>query len=278
MNLLSSSLSQDALTERLQFAETLARKAGQMMQQARQQGAFSHRYKDHQELVTSTDQEIDDYLCSQLKTAFPEDRILSEENDSNSEDAGKNPALWILDPIDGTVNFAHGQPHVAVSIGFYSHGIPQLGVVHAPFLDETFTALRSQGAQCNGRPIQVSNLEVLRPALIATGFPYDKTQLEPLVRRLAWLLPECQDIRRCGSAALDICHVADGSLDGYYESLSLWDFAAAVLIAEEAGARLTHLYPDQYLSHYLDTRDWVISTPAIHDALRQQLLDADGDL
>lgn len=271
----TATFSLEELKQRQETALKLAALAGEMMLQARQSGDFTEAYKGHEELVTSVDKEIDDFLCQQLSQAFPEDTTLSEENNTNSEDAEKIEALWILDPIDGTINFAHGQPHVAVSIGFYSKGIPQLGVVHSPFLQETFTAIKGQGAFLNQNPIKVSGLTKLRPALIATGFPYDKTQLRHLIDRLATILPECQDIRRCGSAALDICHVANGSLDGYYESLSLWDFAAAVLIAEEAGAKLSHLYPSEFTSFYLDTRDWVITSPAIHDELTQLLLLAD---
>ncbi|SFB89531.1 myo-inositol-1(or 4)-monophosphatase [Marinospirillum celere] len=262
------------LQNRLKIAEKLALQAGQMLMQARNSGRFKSNYKAHQELVTSTDEEIDTWLVTRLKAAFPDDQILSEEGNTESATAEQAAALWILDPIDGTVNFAHGQPHVAISIGLYAYGVPQLGVVHSPFLKETFVALRGQGAMKNNQPISVSGLQELRPALIATGFPYDKTQLAPLIRRLERVLPKCQDLRRCGSAALDICHVADGSLDGYYESLSLWDFAAAVLIAEEAGAQLSHLYSSA-LSFYLDTRDWVITTPAIHEPLKALLLEAD---
>ncbi|WP_292253322.1 inositol monophosphatase family protein [Marinospirillum sp.] len=266
----------EELEKRQRFAEKIALNAGNMLQKAREVGDFSQSYKDYQELVTSTDQEIDDYLCGQLRSAFPEDRILSEENDTSTADAEQATALWILDPIDGTVNFAHGQPHVAISIGFYSLGVPQVGVVHAPFLQETYTAIKGEGAFRNQTPIRTSGLDKLRPALIASGFPYDKSQLDYLIRRLAWVLPECQDLRRCGSAALDICHVADGSLDGYYESLSLWDFAAAVLIAEEAGAKLSHLYPNEFKPFYMDTRDWVITTPDIHADLTRLLLKADA--
>ena len=246
-----------------------------MMLKARNSGRFESDYKAHQELVTSTDEEIDSWVVARLQEAFPEDQVLSEEGASNTQQAEKASALWILDPIDGTVNFAHGQPHVAISLGFYSQGIPQIGVVHSPFLQETFVAQRGQGALKNNQPIQVSGLQNLRPALIASGFPYDKSQLAPLIRRLETLLPHCQDLRRCGSAALDICHVADGTLDGYYESLSLWDFAAAVLIAEEAGAQLSHLYPSEDTGFYLDTRDWVITTPAIHQPLTELLWQAD---
>lgn len=265
------------LEKRQEVALTLAHQAGEMMLKARQSGDFSHDYKDHQELVTSTDKEIDDFLCRELNQAFPEDTVLSEENNTDSEQAEEVKGLWILDPIDGTVNFAHGQPHVAVSLGFYSKGTPQVGVVHSPFLQETFSAIKGQGALLNDQPIKVSGLTKLRPALIATGFPYDKTQLNHLIDRIATVLPECQDLRRCGSAALDICHVANGSLDGYYESLSLWDFAAAVLIAEEAGAKLSHLYPSEFTPFYLDTRDWVITTPAIHEELTKLLLLSDSN-
>lgn len=260
---------------RLKFAEKLALEAGQTLVKARAGGHFERNYKAHQELVTSTDEEIDAWLVARLKEAFPEDEVLSEEGDTSSIPAEESGALWILDPIDGTVNFAHGQPQVAISLGFYALGVPQIGVVHSPFLNETFVAQRGQGALKNSQPIQVSGLQTLRPALIATGFPYDKTQLSPLIRRLEAVLPHCQDLRRCGSAALDICHVADGSLDGYYESLSLWDFAAAVLIAEEAGAQLSHLYPKKSPSFYLDTQDWVITTPAIHQPLIELLHAAD---
>ncbi len=264
-----------ALQSRLKIAEKLALQAGQKMLQARASGRFQQSYKSHQELVTSTDKEIDNWIVERLRQAFPEDTLLSEEGQSNTREAADHPGLWILDPIDGTVNFAHGQPHVAISLGFYSQGIPLLGVVHSPFLNETFVAIRGRGALKNNQPLAVSGLQELRPALIASGFPYDKSQLQPLIRRLQHLLPHCQDLRRCGSAALDICHVADGSLDGYYESLSLWDFAAAVLIAEEAGASLSHLYPDPDSPFYLDTRDWVITTPAIHQPLKEMLWQAD---
>jgi len=273
----TATYTQEELQERQSVALSLALQAGEIMLKARQTGDFSQTYKGHEELVTSVDKEIDDFLCRELSSAFPEDKILSEENDTDSENAEKVDGLWILDPIDGTINFAHGQPHVAVSIGFYSKGIPQVGVVHSPFLQETFTAIKGQGAFLNQQPIKVSGLNKLRPALIATGFPYDKSQLRHLIDRLATILPECQDLRRCGSAALDICHVANGSLDGYYESLSLWDFAAAVLIAEEAGAKLSHLYPSDYTSFYLDTRDWVITTPDIHDELTQLLQASDSN-
>lgn len=273
----SATFTPEELQQRQTVALALALQAGEMMLKARQTGDFSHNYKDHQELVTSVDKEIYDFLCREIYQAFPDDKVLSEENDTDSKQAEEIAGLWILDPIDGTINFAHGQPHVAVSIGFYSKGIPQIGVVHSPFLQETFTAIKGQGAFLNEQPIKVSGLNTFRPALIATGFPYDKSQLRHLIDRLMAILPECQDLRRCGSAALDICHVANGSLDGYYESLSLWDFAAAVLIAEEAGAKLSHLYPSEFIPFYLDVRDWVIATPAIHEELTQRLLVSDNN-
>lgn len=267
----------EEIQQRQALALQLALEAGQKMEEARAAGSFTSSYKGQEELVTTTDKELDDFLCAALSKAFPDDIILSEEGAQKIDDAAQAKALWILDPIDGTVNFAHGQPHVAVSLGFYSYGEPLMGVVHSPFLNETFSAIKGQGAVLNNQPIKPSGLNKLRPALVATGFPYDKSQLKHLIDRLAVVLENCQDVRRCGSAALDICHVAAGSLDAYYESLSLWDFAAAVLIAEEAGAKLSHLYPSELIPFYLDTRDWVITTPAIHQELKQILLDADAD-
>lgn len=281
MNLISAftashPFSEEQVLARHQKALELARLAGEQLIAARASGQFSTEFKDHHELVTSCDQQVDAFLTQSLQAAFPEDVILSEELAPDTQAAEAAEALWILDPIDGTVNFAHGQVHMAVSIGFYHRGQPLIGVVHAPFLQETYTAIRGQGAFLNGEPIAVSGLSHFRNALIATGFPYEKSQLSHLINRLAYLLPECQDIRRCGSAALDLCHVAQGRLDGYYESLSLWDFAAAILIAEEAGAKLAHLYPDPHRSFYLDTRDWVVSTPDIHQDLIELLLEADA--
>lgn len=223
----------------LEFAKSIALQAGEMMLNARSQSAFTRDYKADHELVTSTDLAIDVYICQQIKDAFPEHTILSEESSPKlalSELA--NGPVWVIDPIDGTVNFAHGHRHVAVSIGLYIGGERILGVVNAPFLDECYWAVKGEGAFLNGDRLFVSKESSLRNALVATGFPYDKSTLPEIIRRVSVVLHECQDIRRNGSAALDLCWVAAGRLEAYFESVKPWDMAAGALIAEEAGARI----------------------------------------
>ncbi|MFM1894973.1 MAG: hypothetical protein RLZZ385_47, partial [Pseudomonadota bacterium] len=168
---------------------------------------------------------------------------ISEELAPDSRDFDPQQSCWIIDPIDGTVNFAHGHRQSAVCIAFATGGQVRVGVVYNPFTDELFAAHQGGGAWLNQQAIQVSVESDPRRALIATGFPYEKSGLEPMVRRLHAILQNCADIRRLGSAALDICWVACGRLDGYYESLSLWDFCAARLIAREAGAECGHFQP-----------------------------------
>ena len=228
----------------LEFSKDLARRAGQLIVAERESEAtLEHEFKAGDELVTSADIKADQFITAGIKAAFPGHQIISEElapQDQFQEPAGP---CWIIDPIDGTVNFAHGHRQSAVCIAFADQGRVRSGVVYNPFTDELFCARQGGGAHLNGQSIQVSREAQLRRALIATGFPYEKSALEPLVRRVLAVLRHCADIRRLGSAALDICWVACGRLDGYYESLSLWDFSAAQLIAREAGARFGHFLP-----------------------------------
>lgn len=263
--------------QRLEIAEDIARQAGRMIQEARSGQGFKHRYKDGQELVTDTDVEVDTYIRQRLQSEFPDEPLLSEELAPDREALEAPKALWIVDPIDGTVNFAHGLRHVAVSIGWASGGHLHLGVVHAPFLDETFTALSGRGAWRNGESIKASRANNLNRALVGTGFPYRHDSRPPLMRRLMAVLTHCQDIRRNGSAALDLCDVACGRLDAYYESVSPWDFVAGWVIAREAGASVGHLYdvptdvPEDLYSQHL-----LVSAPAIYSAMAKLLRDADS--
>lgn len=257
---------------RMAWAQKWARQAGEVMIKARlsdqKEEAIQWAYKgEQQELVTNVDQQIDKMLCDAIKAAFPEDQIVSEESFPQRSDSALAHDMWVIDPIDGTVNFAHGLPHVAVSIAWYRQGRPYIGVVYAPFLDEMFAAELGDGATLNGKSIQVSHHETLATALIGTGFPYERDQRQALMPTLTQVLTHCQDIRRCGSAALDLCHVACGRLDGYYETVSLWDFAAGILIAEEAGAEASHFYPVTG-ERYLTGEHWLVATPEIHQALQ----------
>lgn len=259
------------------FTLQLAQQAGELIRTERQQASFEHNYKSGHELVTSTDLKADQLIRSAIEQAFPDHSILSEESSPQLQDAASlRKPLWIIDPIDGTVNFAHDHYQVAVSIAFAVNGEVQVGVVHCPFLNETFHAIRGQHSRLNGKEIRVSGLEDFRKGLFATGFPYRKYELPVLIKRLQAVIREGQDIRRIGSAAVDICWVAMGRLDGYYESLSPWDFAAALLIAREAGARCGHLNPPpEDIPAELFGRDILVTTPALYDKLHSLLQEAD---
>lgn len=265
-----------SLSDIADFAEQIAREAGELIVRERTDNKLRTDYKAQTELVTHADVMADELIASAIRARFPEDRILSEEAaPDRSQAENLDTPLWIVDPIDGTVNYAYGHPQVAVSIAYADKGRVQVGVVHAPFVDETFRATLGGGATLNGQPIQNSGADNLREALFATGFPYTKDQLTPLLQRLDAMIHTCRDLRRIGSAALDICWVAAGRLDAYYESVSPWDFAAARVIALEAGARCGHFnpapagYPED-----LWGQDILISAPALFAPLQTLLHNA----
>jgi myo-inositol-1(or 4)-monophosphatase len=233
--------------------------------------SFEVRSKAGAEIVTSADLLSDQIIREHLGSRFPQHRFLSEEAVEERTTDFAGPA-WIVDPIDGTTNYAHDHPFVSISIALAIDGEPCVGVVHAPFLGETYTATRGGGAWCNGRTIRVSEVSDLKRALIGTGFPHIRDDLDSAMTRVRRLLTACQDIRRSGSPALDICWVAAGKLDAHTESLAPWDIAAAALIATEAGARRGNLVPgNQALPPALRGDEFLIATPGIFDALRSLL-------
>ncbi|MDX1587576.1 MAG: inositol monophosphatase family protein [Oleiphilaceae bacterium] len=254
------------------FALDTALEAGALIVEERARG-LEHDYKDGQELVTQADLKADRLIGDAIRARFPQHRILSEEAMPDLRQARElETPLWIIDPIDGTVNYAYGHSQVAVSIAYAEKGRVQCGVVHAPFQGETFRASRGEGAFLNDRPIAPSGGQSLRQSLVATGFPYGKENLRPLLDRLDKVLHQCRDIRRNGSAALDICWVAAGRLDSYYETVSPWDFAAARLIAMEAGARAGHFSPvPEGYPEDLWGQDILISTPALFAPMQSLL-------
>ncbi len=260
----------------LDFARGLARDAGRLIVEEGQRAGSGREFKRGIELVTEADLKADRLICGRIRREFPDHLIVSEESSPDPANAHLLPQpVWIIDPIDGTVNFAHGHNQSAVSIAWAKGGHIELGAVYNPFTDEMFSALRGRGASLNGEPISVSSKRELPRALIATGFPYEKDGLKPLIQRFDAVLHNCADIRRLGAASLDICWVACGRLDGYYETLSLWDFAAAALIAREAGATCGHfsdLPPDAHPEFH--NEDILISTPALFDELRMLLRKA----
>ncbi len=257
-----------------QFARELAMKAGSMIKAEREKGSLSENYKDQHELVTSADIAADKLIIAAIQKKYPKHRIMSEETYTDPELAKDlSEPIWIIDPIDGTVNYAHGHFMVAVSIAFACEGEVQVGIVYNPFLEECYSAILGEGSYLNQEKLAVSKQTSLRKALVATGFPYDKSSVPQIMRRTEKVLMACQDIRRLGSAAMDICWVANGRLDGYFESLSPWDFAAARLIALEAGARCGHFTPvPDNIPACIYNHNLLITTPAIYEDL-DQLLD-----
>ena len=257
------------MSEELQFARALAREAGTLIAEQRRDLDLRQSYKNGNELVTAADIAADTLICDAIASRYPEHIIVSEESAPNTAHVQNlcDP-LWIIDPIDGTVNFAHGHFQSAVSIAYAQGGEIVMGVVYNPFMDEMFHAIKGEGAYLNDQPIRVSGQAEMRKALIATGFPYQKDDLDPLIARVGEVLRHCADVRRLGSAALDICWLAAGRLDGYYESLSLWDFAAARLIAGEAGASCGHFsaVPEGVKPEFY-CQDLLISTPELYHEL-----------
>lgn len=200
--------------------------------------------KDHNELVTATDLAIDQLITAKLAEVFPSHRILSEESHTSLPDyAGY---VWVLDPIDGTVNYAVGVPFSAISIALCLDGEAVLGAVYNPHLDHLYAAVKGGGATKNGVPIGKDHprLRGYVSPVVATGFPYDQDKRALALRQLERLLSEFGYVRRLGSAALDLCLVADGTYSGYYEiDLSPWDMAAGALIVREAGFKVGNLVP-----------------------------------
>lgn len=196
-------------------------------------------FKGEVDLVTETDRAVESFVVERLGAAFPGHRIIAEEGSSGERDraAEADAWTWYVDPLDGTTNFAHGYPQVAVSLGLVRGSELHVGVVHDPLRHETFSASRNAGARLNGRGLRVSETDRLGQALLGTGFPYDRRRhADAYLRFVADLMKRAQGIRREGSAALDLAWVAAGRLDGFWElKLKPWDVAAGALLVGEAG-------------------------------------------
>jgi myo-inositol-1(or 4)-monophosphatase len=261
-------------TPKLADLKRLARQAGQILRAGYQQ---EHQvdYKGVIDLVTEIDRQSEDYLLSEIRKSFPDHHILAEE--SGGTRGGKDQ--WYIDPLDGTVNYAHNIPIFCVSIAYASNGSNStslsagisLAAVYDPMRDEMFSAERGKGAHLNGRPLRVSGVIELQRSLLVTGFPYDAwnskfDNFDNFVR----FSKLSQGVRRLGSAALDLCYVAAGRFDGFWElALKPWDVAAGGLICEEAGARVTNVYGK---ADYISAPQSVVATtPGIHARMLEEL-------
>jgi myo-inositol-1(or 4)-monophosphatase len=249
-DLFSERLSSTADLHELQPIRRVARRAVAAAARAivaiRESGELGERSKNPRDIVTRADLEAERIALGIIGEAFPEDRFISEESfglDQTAEqwETSQKPLelrSWVLDPIDGTVNYAHGSPLVGISLAWGYAGKVRYGIVAVPFLGLVYEGGLSAGAYCNGIPLNASIRDELSSSLIATGFPYERTALDPLLARVRKILTHCQDLRRCGAASLDLCFVAEGTFEGYVEDVQPWDMAAGLLIAQEAGAKV----------------------------------------
>lgn len=191
--------------------------------------------KARMDFASEVDRLAEAEVTRELRRAFPDHAILAEEGGAT----GKSEKVWVIDPLDGTHNYLRGFPHFCVSIGFLDHGDPVHGVIYDPLRDELYTASKGDGAFLNDRRIRVSRREQLAGALLCTGFPFRQRQhLDAQLAMTRALLGEAEDIRRTGSAALDLAYVAAGRLDGFFEiGLKPWDMVAGCLLVREAGGQ-----------------------------------------
>jgi myo-inositol-1(or 4)-monophosphatase len=222
----------------LKLAVDTAREAGDLVRERRDaviRMTVSATKSTPTDVVTESDTAAEALIRERLLTARPDDAVLGEEGGAS---VGASGVRWVVDPIDGTVNYLYGIPQYAVSIAAQrDDGDIVAGVVHNPVSRETWTAVRGGGAYLDGEPVRESGCADLDLALVATGFGYDAGRRQRQAAILAGILPSIRDVRRAGAASLDLCAVATGRVDGYYErGLGAWDLAAGGLIAEEAGA------------------------------------------
>ena len=264
-------------SEIVQFTIELARTVGVLLQQ-RPDALEVTTKSTVTDVVTQMDQAAESALVSAISEQFPDDSILGEEGTSV---AGTTNFQWVLDPLDGTVNYLYHLPAWAISIARVnlSTGLTQVGVVHAPDLDRTYWASHGQGAHLEHDEhlisLHASECVTLEQALIGTGFGYEKKRRQAQARVLNSLLPQVRDIRRIGSCAIDLCLVAEGALDGFYErGVNPWDHSAGALIAREAGAVVSGLHGHQESDEMI-----VVANPMLHPQLVQLLesVSADSD-
>jgi myo-inositol-1(or 4)-monophosphatase len=263
----------DFMQPTLSYVENLARQAGAILR-AGYDKEHQVDYKGVIDLVTEVDHQSEKFLLGGVQKDFPNHHIFSEESGIIQ---GNDEHVWYIDPLDGTVNYAHHIPIFCVSIAYASHSDLTLGAVYDPMRDEMFLAERGKGSYLNGRSLRVSSATELQKSLLVTGFPYN-----------AWNTPQdnfanfvkfgklTQGVRRLGSAALDLCYVAAGRFDGFWEmSLNPWDVAAGGLICEEAGARVTDVNGGtDYISQ---PQSVVAATPGIHTHILEKLIKSNSN-
>ena len=248
-------------SELILHMQTMAREAGELLM-----GHFRRRvkieYKGSADLVTIADRESEALILSRIREHFPAHDVMGEEG--TRIETGSD-YKWYVDPLDGTTNFAHGYPVFCVSLGVEFRGQRVAAVIYDPTRDEMFSASKGNGARLNGEAIHVSSIAKLAESLIATGFPSHKRHKNPNIYFYHHLTLRSHGVRRAGSAALDLCNVAGGRYEGFWEfNLNPWDTAAGVLIVQEAGGRVTDFSGGPF---QIDSRETLASNALIHEEL-----------
>ena len=274
----------------LDFLQCLARQAGEMLRASYGQDYRVFR-KGEIDLVTDVDHASEAFLIGEIKRLFPDHSIIAEERGylpakngsvssasarpiaASSYAEGDSRGHWYIDPLDGTINFAHGVPIFSVSVAFAEDGEIRLAAVYDPMREECFSAERGRGAWLNGQPVYVSKTKELTECLLVTGFPYDiRNNPENNLNLYARFALLTQGVRRLGSAALDLCYVACGRFDGFWElQLEAWDMAAGSLIAQEAGATVTSVNGGSNL--LVPPYSVLAANPALHSQMLQVIQD-----
>lgn len=238
------------------------------------EGYFKNKdvnFKGKKDLVTKYDVAVENFLKEKLSLEFNQFNIIAEESDNSNIEFNNS---IIIDPIDGTTNFVNQVPHTCISLGVYKDKKPFIGVVYNPILDELYTAQVGHGAYLNGEKLEVSKENDFQKALLSTGFPYTsgtcEDDLNDVIKKIKDILPKCQDIRRLGSAAIDLCYVAKGTYEGYYEmNLKAWDVSAGLIILQEAGGKVTNIDGNEYT--LFEDKYIVASNSYIHEDLIKNL-------
>ena len=251
----------------LELAVEAAHDAGKLLRERFGPRVSYELKSNHHDLVTEADRRAEQVILEKISRAFPDHGVLSEESSPNERSQASY--RWVIDPLDGTANYAHGIPFFSVSIALEKESQIILGVVYDPARNELFSAIVGEGAQLNGRPIAVSGAKRLRECLLATGFPHRPEQQNRVLRYYGAFLPITQSLRRIGSAALCLAYVAAGRLDGYWDlDLKRWDLAAGYLLVREAGGQVSDLRGEILLA---DGRELAASNGSIHPEMLQIL-------
>ncbi len=259
-----------AAGERILAILPTVRSVGVMLQKLQSEDLEIRTKTNHMDLVTRADVASEAEILGVIRSRFPEDAILAEESGGDPALADRAEFTWAIDPVDGTINYAHGLPLYSVSVAILNKGAPVAALVTQPALATEYRAVTGQGAFCNDQPIRVSPENVFRNGLVVTGFPYNRTEImDVLLAGVQGILTDARGLRRTGSAALDLCWLAHGRFAGLYElNLNVWDSAGGAVLVQEAGGRLSNLLGAPYDPF---GRSVVASNGLVHEELLASL-------